>query len=41
MLTSDLKALIVDDPSSISENDAYMGDRDTLSSLLNSRDVDL
>ena len=41
MLTSDLNALIVDDPSSVSVNDAYIGERETLSSLRNSRDVDL
>lgn len=39
--TSDLNARIVDDPSSVSVKDVYMGDRDTLSSLRNSRDVDL
>lgn len=39
--TSDLKALIVDDPLSVSVNDAYIGERETLSSLRNSLDVDL
>lgn len=39
--TSDLKALIVDEPSSVSVKDAYMGDRETLSSLRSSLDVDL
>lgn len=39
--TSDLKALIVDDPSSVSVKDVYIGERETLSSLLNSLDVDL
>jgi hypothetical protein len=39
--TSDLNALIVDDPSSVSVKDAYMGERETLSSLRSSLDVDL
>jgi hypothetical protein len=39
--TSDLKALIVDDPSSVSVKDVYIGERETLSSLRNSLDVDL
>lgn len=39
--TSDLNALIVDDPSNVSVKDAYMGERETLSSLRSSRDVDL
>jgi hypothetical protein len=39
--TSDLKALIVDDPSSVSVNDAYIGDRETLSNLRSSLEVDL
>lgn len=39
--TSDLNALIVDDPSSVSVNDIYIGERETLSSLRNSLDVDL
>lgn len=41
IITSRLKPLIVDDPSRVSVKDAYIGDRDTLSSLRNSRDVDL
>lgn len=41
ILTSDLKARIVDDPSSVSVKDVYIGERETLSSLLNSLDVDL
>lgn len=41
IITSHLKPLIVDDPSRVSVKDAYIGDRDTLSSLRNSRDVDL
>jgi len=39
--TSDLNALIVDDPSSVSVKDVYIGERETLSSRRNSLDVDL
>lgn len=41
IFTSDLKALIVEDPSSVSVKDVYIGERETLSSLRNSLDVDL
>lgn len=40
-VTSDLNARIVHDPSIVSVNDVYIGERETLSSLRNSRDVDL
>jgi hypothetical protein len=40
-ITSFLNALIVAEPSRVSVKDEYIGERATLSSLLNSRDVDL
>lgn len=41
IFTSDLNALIVDDPSSVSVKDVYIGERETLSSRRSSLDVDL